>query len=1071
MKMNSKRLELPFSLPLDEPLSALKKSGNAVFVNVANASAKSFLLQQLGQQKEVRNIFWASNSEKADVLEAAARLFFDGEIAHLGGALSAEETYKLLSAVETKTPHLFLFEDIVAISNQKFPSPKSLKAETILIKIGDEIAPYSFFEDLTKKGYAPCADPIVSKGQFVRRGDSLFICPINTQKCFRIELFGDEVETISEWNQSEKKVIKKEKSIAIPPADFSKIKKNESFFTLIKKAKNSLFIADDLDDLIEDVPIETVEFTSFPPDEKAFWHINFFGILPYYTQADFVTDIKERLRREYSILIYTKRFAELQGILADSHIMWSTDPSNTTPSTVLVYEADATEFMPHSFQNSEQKILFLTDREIWQFARNQRQKKAISGMNTNLLTSLKTGDYVVHMDHGLSRFGGIVQREIGIKTKSTREYLQLEYAEKDRLFLPVENAEKVTKFLGENAPKLTKLDSNDWQRTQKKLKKETEEIAADLLKVFAAREIAKGNRFVETDEMLDDFCASFKYELTPGQAGAWYDVGRDMESPRPMDRLVCGDVGFGKTEIAMRAAFKAFRSGYQTAFLSPITILAEQHYESYMQRIAGKKYGVKIALLSRFQSASEQKKILAEIEKGTVDIVIGTHRLLSKDVKFKKLGLVVIDEEQRFGVKQKEKLKAMRANIDLLTLTATPIPRTLNLSLNKLKEISTITTPPPGRLPVITEVRRYSPVLIRERILAEIEREGQIYFLHNEVKTIEEQAHQIRQLVPEARVVVAHGQMTPKDLEDRIHQFKEGEFDVLVASTIIENGIDLARANTLIVNKADKFGLSQLYQLRGRVGRSRTQAYAYFLYQKQRLEPEAKKRLRAIVEASELGSGFQIAMRDLEIRGAGELLGASQSGAMRTVGVSHFMRILHQTIEKMKSGEMSNEVDASPEESVSVEVPLSAYIPSTYIPSTDEKIRIYQELAGVSSLEYLTEMKHELLNSYGKLPESVENLCRVIRLKIMLKAAHLGAVRIAQASAKNYEIILRMGKGFSPEQIFGLVQMSPRQWTVTAEALKLKIPNLNMTWYEDLTADIALLLPQKKKEKTPKQKS
>ncbi len=459
-----------------------------------------------------------------------------------------------------------------------------------------------------------------------------------------------------------------------------------------------------------------------------------------------------------------------------------------------------------------------------------------------------------------------------------------------------------------------------------------------------------------------------------------------------MDRLVCGDVGFGKTEIAMRAAFKTFRAGRQCAILAPITILAEQHYQSFQKRIDGKDYGARIALLSRFQTAADQKRILSDLEHGLVDIVVGTHRLLSDDIKFKNLGLLVVDEEQRFGVKQKEKLKKLRAGVNLLTMTATPIPRTLNMSLNKLKDISTITTPPPGRLPVVTEVRKYNLNLIRERILFEKERGGQIYFLHNEVRSIDALAEQMRSLIPEVRFIVAHGQLSAQELEKRINAFKAHEADVLIASTIIENGIDLANANTLIVNRAEKFGLSQLYQLRGRVGRSRTQSYAYFLYSGQKLELDSKKRLRAIVEASELGAGFQIAMRDLEIRGAGELLGASQSGTMKTVGVSHFMRVLNKTVEQMKSGEVSTEIEE--EENVTVEIPLSSYIPPNFIPTADEKIQVYKELAGADSEEALDDLRADLKEDYGTLPVEVENLIKVIKLKMALKNANLVAIKM-----------------------------------------------------------------------------
>jgi transcription-repair coupling factor (superfamily II helicase) len=676
------------------------------------------------------------------------------------------------------------------------------------------------------------------------------------------------------------------------------------------------------------------------------------------------------------------------------------------------------------------------------------------------MTSLKPGNFVVHVDHGLARFDGIIRRDMGENFGGIREYLKLCYAENDKLFVPVESAEKITKFIGDEYPKLTRLGSTEWATSQRKLKAEAERIAKDLLKLYAARELSKGKKFALDDEMLKDFCDGFPYELTPGQSQAWNDVRRDMESPNPMDRLVCGDVGFGKTEIAMRAAFKCFRSGMQAAILAPITILAEQHFQTFKKRIEKKNYDVRVELLSRFQTSADQKRILKDIKLGLVDIVVGTHRILSDDIGFQNLGLLVIDEEQRFGVKQKEKLKKLRASMDILTMTATPIPRTLNMSLNKLKDISTITTPPPGRLPVVTEVRKYNLNLIRERILFELERGGQVYFLHNRVQTIEAQTTQLRSLIPEAQFIVAHGQLSTNELEQRIRKFKEGKANVLVASTIIENGIDLPNANTLIVNRAEKFGLSQLYQLRGRVGRRRIQAYAYFLYQGQKLELEAKKRLRAIVEASELGSGFQIAMRDLEIRGAGEVLGVSQAGAIKTVGISHFMRLLHKTIEEMKSGEITTEIKE--EENITVEIPLSAYIPSSFIPRADEKIQVYKELASAENKEQLNELYHELREDYGTLPIEVENLCKVLTLKMSLRQSNISGIKISQSSHKSYEVVLRMGREFTPDQVFGLVQNSKYKWVITANALKLSFPSLPVTWYEDLVKEVKWLGKKKK---------
>lgn len=1060
-----KNTQLPFHLDLAEQILLLEKEKSLTLVNLGNVAAKSFVISEFLEKTNFQNIFWASTDEKADQIFSSAELFFNGNVHLVSENVSLRHFYQLREILSNQENSLFLFEDLEAVLDQKFPTPKEIKASQITLKVGEKIKIYDVFEQLQQSGYSSAEDQMLNVGEFVRRGENLFVYPINADHCYRVEMDGEKIENIEVFEQVEQKKCSKNKNpkeLHIYPAEFEE-EVTGKFVDLIEGTEKTLFISDDLDnDICPSGDFFKIKFTTFPGDKEKFFHLNFFSVLPFYTIQDFVVDIKERLRREFDIVLMTKRFEEIERIFLENEVMFTENLEDTTPSTVKLIRTEPEEFLPHSFQNNDRQLLFLTDREIFQFHRSSRQKKAIGGVNLDLMTSLKPGNFVVHVDHGLARFDGIVRRDLGENFGGIREYLKLCYAENDKLFVPVESAEKITKFIGDDDPKLTRLGSSEWATSQRKLKAEAERIAKDLLKLYAAREMSKGKKFAEDDEMLKDFCDGFQYELTPGQAQAWDDVRRDMESSQPMDRLVCGDVGFGKTEVAMRAAFKCFRSGMQAAILAPITILAEQHFQTFKKRIEGKNYGVRVELLSRFQTAADQKRILQDIKLGLVDIVIGTHRILSDDIGFKNIGLLVIDEEQRFGVKQKEKLKQLRASVDILTMTATPIPRTLNMSLNKLKDISTITTPPPGRLPVVTEVRKYNLNLIRERILFEIERGGQIYFLHNRVQTIEAQTAQLKSLIPEAKFIVAHGQLSTNELEDRIRQFKEGEANVLVASTIIENGIDLPNANTLIVNRAEKFGLSQLYQLRGRVGRRRIQAYAYFLYQGQKLELEAKKRLRAIVEASELGSGFQIAMRDLEIRGAGEVLGVSQSGAIKTVGVSHFMRLLHKTIEEMKSGEITSEI--TEEENITVEIPLSAYIPSSFIPRADEKIQVYKELASAESKDQLDELRYELREDYGTLPKEVENLCKIIALKMLLRQANISGVKVYQSSHKSYEMVLRMGREFTPDQVFGLVQNSKQKWVITAQAIKLSLSSLPVTWYEDLIREVKYLKPKKAKK-------
>jgi transcription-repair coupling factor (superfamily II helicase) len=662
------------------------------------------------------------------------------------------------------------------------------------------------------------------------------------------------------------------------------------------------------------------------------------------------------------------------------------------------------------------------------------------------------------MEHGIGRFEGMTQK---IVDELPREYLEISYADNDKLFVPVDQADKLSKFVHEEGeePRLTRLGSNEWKRVTKKISEEAEKVARELLDIYAKRAKAKGFRYSDDDDVMRKFEEAFPYQETPGQVRAIEDIKNDMESDHPMDRLVCGDVGFGKTEVAMRAAFKAVRDGKQVAFVSPITILANQHYQNMLERTKG--FPCRIEMISRFRSAAEQKIILEKLRKGDIDVIVGTHRLLQDDVKFLNLGLVIIDEEQRFGVKQKEKLKSMRASVDILTMTATPIPRTLNLGLHKLRDITTITTPPPGRLPIITEVRKYSDALVRQAIKAELDRGGQVYMLHNRVETIEAFAMKLRALVPDATFVVTHGQLKSELLEERIEQFKEGKFDVLVSSTIIENGIDLPRANTLIVNEAEHFGLSQLYQLRGRVGRGKTQAYAYFLYHSQRLKDDAKKRLRAIVEASELGSGFQIAMRDLEIRGAGEILGASQSGTMQTVGVSHYLRLLKQAVQNLQSGE-----ESSIEEGMNVEIllPVEALIPSYFIPDEEEKISVYQKLAGSDDDVILEEFAHDLHEEYGELPKQVKNLFAILRLKLASRAAGVTRIKMETSEKNHRDIVLSLASHVSAKEIMQLVAAYP-QWRISGATLRVNADEImkgdETHWVAILTEHIKKLSKRK----------
>ncbi len=797
--------------------------------------------------------------------------------------------------------------------------------------------------------------------------------------------------------------------------------------------------------------IHSIAFVSFNEDDEGHQHLHYISVLKYRGAYDLVNDLRDKKRNQWRMVVFTKDKSEITGILKGNNFEYSEDLSHAgTLPGVYIVSIDREDVAPYAFQNPEIKLLVVSDKEI-STLKDDKKKHFSEKIYLDFLTSLKFNDYVVHANHGIGRFMGLEKRTVD---EVTREYLKIGYAENDKLFVPIDQADKVNKYIGANEqpPRLTRLGSAEWNTITKKVQKETEAIAKELLKLYAERKSARAFKCKEDLALIRQFDEAFPYEETPGQLKSINDVREDLKRSEPMDRLVCGDVGFGKTEVAMRAAFNVIQNKKQVAFIAPITILADQHYRSFIKRM--EPFDVRIELLSRFRTAKEQKEIIGRLSKGEVDIVIGTHRLLQPDVKFKDLGLVIVDEEQRFGVKQKEAFKKMKTEVHVLTLTATPIPRTLNIALNKLRDISTITTPPPGRLPIITEVRRFSQGLIREAILREVARGGQIYFLHNRVQTIDGMADKLRSLVPEARFAVAHGKLGSSDLEERILAFKDHKFDVLVSSTIIENGIDLSNANTLIVNNAERLGLAQLYQLRGRVGRGRTQAYAFFLYHGQRLKLDAKKRLRAIVEASELGSGFQIAMKDLEIRGAGDILGAKQHGAINVVGVSHFIRMLNKAVDDLKAGKVMREEEP---EDISIELPLTAYIPDTYIINSKEKISAYQKMSAADNMDYLTEIRDELVEDFGKMPKEVMNLFRMLELKILAKKAKLVSVKAENIGMNmGKEISLHLSGLVKPENIVNLLEYNSK-WYISGTRLRVKIEDLGMHWFDELRESVKRL--------------
>lgn len=630
------------------------------------------------------------------------------------------------------------------------------------------------------------------------------------------------------------------------------------------------------------------------------------------------------------------------------------------------------------FRLPDAKLVLLTGREIFGWRKLRRAEEPVYARGFQLLSlrDLNEGDYVVHINHGVAIYKGLSKQTVaGIE----RDYMLLQYADDEKLYVPVTQLDRVQKYIGaEHAkPTITSLKRGRWDLTKKRARRSAQLLARELMRLYTARAMAEGHAFGPDSPWLKELEASFRFEETPDQLRAIEDVKHDMEKKEPADRLICGDVGYGKTEVAIRAAFKAVLDGKQVALLVPTTVLAQQHYNTFRERLS--RYPVEVAVLSRFRSAAEQRRTVAAIKAGAVDIVIGTHRLLGEDVEFHDLGLLVIDEEQRFGVRQKEKLKRFREGVDVVTLTATPIPRTLNMALSGIREISIINDPPQGRLAIHTEVRERDEALIAEVVRRELARGGQVYFVHNRVHSIGHVAAHVQRVVPEARVAVAHGQMEEQDLERVMMAFYAEDFDVLVCTTIIENGLDIPNVNTIIVDDADRLGLSQLYQLRGRVGRSSRQAFAYLLYRyPDRMTQEAEERLKAIEEFSKLGSGFQIALRDLEIRGAGDILGAEQSGHMSAVGLDLYTQMLADAVKTLK-GEKTRPEEGQP----TVDLPLEAIIPADYVPNENQRISLYRRLAAVEDRDQLAALVRETKDRYGPLPPPVKNLGRIVQLKLL----------------------------------------------------------------------------------------
>ncbi len=954
-----------------------------------------------------------------------------------------------------------------AVMARTLPRRDFLKALRT-IKIGDVIQPDELLRAWVSMGYEH-SNIVVSPGQFSRRGGILDVWTPSSEQPVRIEFFGDEIDTLRLFDPASQRTISTIDRLAISPArefispdpeNLQKLKidissLSEFYIPLLHLNPSSLIdylppkgliLIDDLQSVQDSVQEIEEQAVSLRKDYIKDGELPEDFPIPYLTWSE----IEDTLASKQAIDLGQP--ADLENLPIGSTnisssflpgvrfagqlkpLMEHLDKMSSQGEAVTIVSRQSSRLQElwkeHSpFPSQDQFLKFydaslsegftfapaggiphhlLTDSEIfgWRRPELRQRPRPVAEAPEAAYADLEPGDWVVHMDHGIGRFNGLVQRPVdGIE----REYLSIEYAEGDQLFVPVYQADRLTRYIGPDAhpPTPTRLGSPEWRTTKSKVNEAVEEVAQDLLDLYARRNVVEGHAFGKDAPWQKELEASFPYIETQDQLRVIADVKSDMETPKPMDRLICGDVGYGKTEVALRAAFKAVMDGKQVAILVPTTVLAQQHYHTFCQRLA--PFPVEVEMLSRFRTPQQQKDILDRLARGKVDIIIGTHRLIQGDVHFKDMGLLIIDEEQRFGVTHKETLKKMRTEVDVLTLTATPIPRTLYMTLTGVRDISTINTPPEERLPIITHVGPYSPWLVRQAILRELERGGQVFFVHNRVQTIGAMRVHLEKLIPEARIAVAHGQMQEDQLSQRMEQFSAGDVDILLSTSIIESGLDIPNANTLIVDRADTFGLAQLYQLRGRVGRGAQRAYAYFFRHKH-LAPtlEGRQRLETIAENTQLGAGYSIAMRDLEIRGAGDILGTRQHGYIASVGFHLYTRLLADSVQRLRTGkdlpvlaEVLQE-EQTPGMPVSVDLPIPVSLPASYIPDRQTRTRLYRRLADLRSQDDINALSEEFIDRFGPLPEEAVNLFFQLKLKLLAEKAGLASV-----SGEGGQIILR----------------------------------------------------------------
>jgi transcription-repair coupling factor (superfamily II helicase) len=1008
-----------------------QNASHTIFVDGLKGSLRTFFLTYLAEKYSKQVVFLTSNQESAEklrddldiLLEDIRVVFFPS---NERTPYDDHETNPSLVKLRLETlQHLIESKKGVVVCTvdgimSRVPPPEMFIDYQYNIHINSKYNYNKILQSLQNAGYSR-EDIVEDVGHFAVRGGIVDIFPWTSSDPVRIEFFGDQVESIRTFNVISQRSIENIEEVDLLP--------NLKFDVQM----GSLFdyFSDETIVIIEDKLIFDEKARSFEdefldsykrhleeniyPEEPAKRYLNKNTLIEklatypninigvfsnkriekYEFQSILPPTFAGHLNRLYSYLKESKRNRLYTVIQCDSKMQVDRVSEILEDEGLEETAVVSLGALHDGFVLPEADLQVLTDHEIFdRFKKRRTYESFKNGEYLRRLSSLNLYDYVVHIQYGIGQYLGLQTIESG---DNKRECIKLAYAEDDVLFVSVDRLNNVQKYASEeeSIPKLTRLGSGEWERIKKRTKESIEKIAADLIHLQAERKSQKGFSFSPDTHWQLELEASFPFEETDDQLVAIEEVKKDLEKDIPMDRLLCGDVGYGKTEVALRAAFKAVMDGKQVVILVPTTILAYQHFQTFSERMS--EFPVNIEMLSRFRSTKEQKRIIDKIEAGEIDIIIGTHRLLSDDVSYKNMGLLIIDEEQRFGVKHKEKLKKIKVSVDVLTMTATPIPRTLHLSLMGARDLSHIETPPRNRLPVITEIHEWDDDLIHFAITREIERKGQVYFVHNKIKTIDGIRRIIEEIVPTARVVVAHGQLPEKELENIMLEFIHNKYDVLISSMIIENGLDIPNVNTIIIDHADKFGLAQLYQLRGRVGRSTSQAYAYLLVpHTSRLTDLAQKRLRAIQDFTDLGSGFKVALRDMEIRGIGNILGKEQSGNMEAVGFDLYCRLIDESVQNLKreiAGEETKD-DLKRFNDAKIDVDFDLMIPKDYIESESERVSIYHRLVNIQKPEDLVDIEQELEDRFGPIPLSVMRTIDAIELKILAGKLYASNIRL-----------------------------------------------------------------------------